>query len=73
MKTHRLLYTLAVIAFAAAGLAAVANGVAIADSAAPQPGCNERCKPFLIVNSIQPGYKCPFVGCDVDGICRYIC
>jgi hypothetical protein len=69
-----MLYAFAVIAFTVAGLAAVSSTITVADSsAAPQPGCNERCKPFLIVNSIEPGYKCPFVGCDVNGVCRYIC
>lgn len=61
---------------AAGALSALMLGVvaflAPAAVAAPDPpGCSQGpCKPFV---RGPGGMKCYFVGCDVDGICRYIC
>lgn len=66
MRKDRALFLAAVAAVLIVGILALAAPPA---AAGPQPGCNRRCRPFVMAG----GMKCYFVGCDVDGICRYIC
>lgn len=69
MKKSRIVLTAVALVFAMVALFAISSTTQAAPPG-PQPGCNERCKPFVHGPN---GMKCYFVGCDVEGICRYIC
>ena len=69
MVATRKLLAVSLLAAMALGLAALMTPTP-ATAAPDPPNCNGPCKPFVWGPGKQ---KCFFVGCDIDGICRYIC